>query len=86
MPRGLRRYHESGHSHFVIFSCYRRQPNFSSGEIYDLFTGCLELGAPGSAISWPNLGVTGIAGEHGVGSTSCHADFGGITNPVIRTS
>ena len=42
MPRGLRRYHESGHSHFVTFSCYRRQPNFSSGEIYDLFTGCLE--------------------------------------------
>jgi len=42
MPRGLRRYHDSGHSHFVTFSCYRRQPNFSSGEIYDLFPECLE--------------------------------------------
>ena len=42
MPRGLRRYHESGHSHFVTFSCYRRQANFSRGEIYDLFPGCLE--------------------------------------------
>jgi len=42
LPRGLRRYHESGHSHYVTFSCYRRQPNFSSGEIYDLFPECLE--------------------------------------------
>jgi putative transposase len=42
MPRGLRRYHQSGHSHFVTFSCYRRQPNFSRGEIYDLFPECLE--------------------------------------------
>src|SRR3954465_15736134 len=42
MPHGLRRYHESGRSHFVTFSCYRRQPNFSSGEIYDLFPECLE--------------------------------------------
>ena len=42
MPRGLRRYHESGHSHFVTFSCYRRQPNFSSSEIYDLFPECTE--------------------------------------------
>ena len=42
MPQGLRRYHQSGHSHFVTFSCYRRQPNFSSEEIYDLFPECLE--------------------------------------------
>jgi len=42
MPSGLRRYHQSGHSHFVTFSCYRRQPKFSSGEIYDLFPECLE--------------------------------------------
>ncbi len=42
MPSGLRRYHQSGHSHFVTFSCYRRQPKFSSGETYDLFPECLE--------------------------------------------
>jgi putative transposase len=24
MPSGLRRYHDTGHSHFVTFSCYRR--------------------------------------------------------------
>ena len=42
MPRGLRRYHESGHSHFVTFSCYRRQAKFDRGELYDLFPECLE--------------------------------------------
>jgi len=42
MPRGLRRYHETGQSHFITFSCYRRQPNFSRREIYDLFPECLE--------------------------------------------
>ena len=42
MPRGLRRYQESGQSHFVTFSCYRRQANFRSGEVCDLFPECLE--------------------------------------------
>lgn len=42
MPRGLRRYHNSGQSHFVTFSCYRRQQNFTSAQIYDLFPQCLE--------------------------------------------
>jgi putative transposase len=42
MPRGLRRYQESGQSHFITFSCYRRQPNFSTREIYDVFPECLE--------------------------------------------
>ncbi len=42
MPRGLRRFHESGQSHFVTFSCYRRQPYFASAEVFDLFVGCLE--------------------------------------------
>src|SRR5215469_18078374 len=42
MPRGLRRYHQSKHSHFLTFSCYHRQPNFSSPAIYDLFVQCLE--------------------------------------------
>src|SRR5271157_3697959 len=42
MPRGLRRFHQSGQSHFVTFSCYRRQPNFVNATVYDLFPLCLE--------------------------------------------
>jgi len=42
MPRGLRRYHESGQSHFVTFSCYRRRPKFADARFYDLFPICLE--------------------------------------------
>lgn len=42
MPRGLRRFHQSGQSHFITFSCYHRQPRFSSSHIYDLFIHCLE--------------------------------------------
>ena len=42
MSRGLRRSQKSGQSHFVTFSCYRRQPNFASADVYDLFPLCLE--------------------------------------------
>jgi len=42
MPRGLLRIHESRQSHFVTFSCYHRQANFSSPQAYDLFVYCLE--------------------------------------------
>jgi REP element-mobilizing transposase RayT len=42
MPRGLRRFHESGQSHFLTFSCYLGQPKFCSPELYDLFSLCLE--------------------------------------------
>lgn len=42
MPRGLRRFQQSEQTHFVTFSCYRRQPNFASPQIYDLFLICLE--------------------------------------------
>jgi putative transposase len=42
MPRGLRRFQESGQSHFLTFSCYRRQARFCSPEVYDLFSLCLE--------------------------------------------
>lgn len=42
MPRGLRRFHQSRQSHFLTFSCYHRQPNFSSLETCDLFLVCLE--------------------------------------------
>jgi len=42
MPRGLRRFQQSGHSHFVTFSCYRRLPYFEAIETFDLFLECLE--------------------------------------------
>jgi|SRR5271165_545702 len=42
MPASLRRRQQSGHSHFVTFSCYRRQPNFTTSDVYDLFLVCLE--------------------------------------------
>ncbi len=42
MPTGLRRFQQSGQSHFLTFSCYRRQPNFDSPETYDLMVDCLE--------------------------------------------
>ncbi|MDP9160404.1 MAG: transposase [Acidobacteriota bacterium] len=42
MTRGLRRFHQSRQSHFVTFSCYRRQSNFGSSDVYDLFVQCLE--------------------------------------------
>jgi putative transposase len=42
MPRGLLRYHESGQSHFITFSCYRRKPKFADTRFYDLFPLCLE--------------------------------------------
>ena len=42
MPRGLHRYHESGQSHFITFSCYRRKPKFTDTRFCDLFPLCLE--------------------------------------------
>jgi putative transposase len=42
MPSGLRRFQESKQTHFVTFSCYRRQPKFDSSEIRDLFLLVLE--------------------------------------------
>jgi putative transposase len=42
MPRGLKRYQESGQSHFVTFSCYRRQPRLGSPARCDLFVQKLE--------------------------------------------
>ena len=42
MPRGLVRYQASGHSHFVTFSCYRRQPFFHEAARFELFLRCLE--------------------------------------------
>ena len=42
MPTGLRRFQESGHSHFVTFSCYRRQPYFATAQLFDQFIHTLE--------------------------------------------
>jgi putative transposase len=42
MPRGLYRIHHTGLSHFVTFSCYRRQSFFHCSGTYDLFLICLE--------------------------------------------
>jgi putative transposase len=42
MPRGLRRFQESGQSHFVTFSCCHRQAHFSTPELFDMFLQCLE--------------------------------------------
>jgi putative transposase len=42
MPRGLQRFHQSGQSHFLTFSCYRRRANFNSPETCDLMEVCLE--------------------------------------------
>ena len=42
MPSNLRRFHQSGQSHFVTFSCYRRRQNFITSTDYDLFLVCLK--------------------------------------------
>ena len=42
MPTGLQRFQKSGQSHFLTFSCYRRQPKLNNPENYDLFVQCLE--------------------------------------------
>ena len=42
MPRRLRRFQQTRQSHFVTFSCYRRQPFLSSPDAYELFVQCLE--------------------------------------------
>ena len=42
MPRDLVRHQQTGHLHFVTFSCYQRQPWFRSGAARDLFERSLE--------------------------------------------
>ena len=42
MPHGLKRFHQSGQTHFVTFTCYHRRPGFDSPEVYDLFVEVLE--------------------------------------------
>jgi putative transposase len=42
MPQDLRRFHHSAQSHFLTFSCYRRQPKFDTPNSFDLFVVTLE--------------------------------------------
>lgn len=42
MPWGLKRFQQSGNIHFLTFSCYRRQANFGSGPLRDIFESALE--------------------------------------------
>jgi putative transposase len=42
MPWGLKRFQETGHSHFVTFSCYHRQPLFTASPAMRIFELALE--------------------------------------------
>jgi putative transposase len=42
MPRGLRRFQQSGQLHFVTFSCYRRQPRLASASSRTIFEQTVE--------------------------------------------
>ena len=42
MTKGLVRYQQAGHLHFVTFSCYHRQPHLGSRAARDLFERSLE--------------------------------------------
>ena len=42
MPSGLKRYHTSGHDHFITFSCYRRLPYLNNDHSRKIFEEVLE--------------------------------------------
>jgi putative transposase len=42
MPSDLRRFHHSGQSHFVTFTCYKRRPHLDGAKICELFVMALE--------------------------------------------
>ena len=42
MPTGLRRFHHTGHWHFIACSCYRRQSLLGTTRRRDLFLQILE--------------------------------------------
>jgi REP element-mobilizing transposase RayT len=42
MPWGLKRFHESGQSHFVTFCCYHRRPLLTTDESRRIFESALE--------------------------------------------
>jgi hypothetical protein len=37
MPASVHRYQQTGHLHFIPFSCYRRQPNLATSAARDRF-------------------------------------------------
>jgi putative transposase len=43
MPLGLKRYRHEGDDHFITFSCYRREPCFTTTASKDIFLDSLEL-------------------------------------------
>ncbi len=43
MPLGLKRYQHEGDDHFITFSCYRREPYFTTTASKDIFLDSLEL-------------------------------------------
>jgi putative transposase len=42
MPKGLRHYQQTGHLHFLTFSCYHRLPYLDTATARDLFESALE--------------------------------------------
>ncbi len=42
MPSALKRFHHSGQSHFVTFTCYKRRPHLESAETCGAFVAALE--------------------------------------------
>jgi putative transposase len=42
MPYGLKRFQQTGHAHFVTFSCYHRHRHLNTPEACDTFVRCLE--------------------------------------------
>src|SRR5258708_34362320 len=42
MPWGLKRFHHTGHSHFVTFCCYHRRPLFTTDAKRRVFEAALE--------------------------------------------
>ncbi len=42
MPWGLKRFHQTGHSHFVTFCCYHRRPLFTTDAKRRVFEAALE--------------------------------------------
>ena len=42
MPSGLKRFHHSGQSHFVTFTCYQRRPHLEDAKTCETFVTALE--------------------------------------------
>ena len=61
MPRGLKRYQQTGVLHFITFSCYRRQPLLATPQARQVFEQTLER-----VRLWYDLFVTGyvVMPEH----------------------